>query len=382
MEAYKVGVTVALTNKVSQGLLLIQRDLKKTDAQAVALHATLNRISKLAIGGALLGGAGYAGLHAISKAVEPAKEYVHQLELARAAMANLKPAEAQLQMAQMTAAAWQTTGKVMTTTATDNLKALRELRMVFGDTQDAVQFLPQMQRLEGVLHSVLHGVGGVGAKDVAFTTAKMLELRGASMNPQTFQEQADLLTKAVIASGGKVTPQMAFMAQKYSGVGGMSYSNAFMYGMLPTLVQELGGSSTGNSLTSMYRAIVGGRIDKRSMAVWQRLGLADTSHADVGKDTALIPKGGMRGSDLFKTSPYRYVQEVLLPALISHGIVKKADQLQAIDQLFSNRVAARIAGILGVQGPRLEKDFNLIGQAGTTAYFDECSVDILVGAGV
>ena len=362
-EAFRVATTLSLTNQVSGVLGLIARDFIKTKAEATALQLELKKIKLLGLSGALIGGAGFMGLMAIKGAVKPASEYVHQLELAKAAGMT------QLEIAQATGAAWATTGKVMTTTATDNLKALRELRMVFGDTADAVKFLPQMQTIQSVLDNVLHGTGGVGAKDVAFTAAKMLELRGASMNTDTFRVQADLITKAVIASGGKVTPQMLLMAQKYAGIGGTSFSNDFMYGIMPTIVQELGGPSTGTSLTSMYRAIVGGRMDKRSLAVWQRLGLADTSHADVGKDLAMVNPRNIQGSELFKTNPFRYVQDVLLPALRSHGIVKQADQSAVIDQLFSNRNAGRIANIFGTQGPRIEKDFNLIGQAGSTSAY-------------
>jgi hypothetical protein len=362
-EAYKVGVTLALTNQVSSILGLISRDFIKTDREAKKLQASLKEIKILGMAGAVLGGVGFMGLAAVRGAVKPASEYVHQLELAKAAGMS------QLEIAQATSAAWETTGKVMTTTATDNIKAVRELRMVFGDTADAIKFLPQMQTIQSVLDNVLHGTGGIGAKDVAFTAAKMLELRGASMNPEMFQQQADLITKAVIASGGKVTPQMLLMAQKYAGIGGTSFSNDFMYGIMPTIVQELGGPSTGTSLTSMYRALVGGRMDKRSLAVWQRLGLADTSHADIGKDLAMVNPASIKGSELFKSNPYQYVQEVLLPALRLHGITRKEDQSAVLDQLFSNRNAGRIANIFGTQGPRIMKDFDLISGAGSTSAY-------------
>src|SRR4051794_10078925 len=124
-EAYKVGVTLALANQVSNILGLISRDFLKTDAEAKKLQTTLKEIKLLGLSGALLGGAGFMGLMAVKGAVKPASEYVHQLELARAAGMS------QLEIAQATAAAWATTGKVMTTTATENIKAVRELRMVF-----------------------------------------------------------------------------------------------------------------------------------------------------------------------------------------------------------------------------------------------------------
>jgi hypothetical protein len=370
-EAYKVGVTLALHNQVSSVLGLIARDFVKVNAQAKALQATLKEVKLLGMGGAILGGAGFLGLGLIKATIDPAKEYVHQLERARVALANVSPGQRQLEIAQMTAAAWKTTADVMTTTPADNLKAIQELRSVFGSTSDAVKFLPQMQSIQAILDNVLHGVGGVGAKDVAFTTAKALELRGASMDVATFRTQADLITKAVIASGGKITPQMLLQAQKYGGVGATSFSNDFMWGILPTLTQELGGSSTGNSLTSMYRAIVGGHMPKATLKLWSQLGLADTSHANVGADSAFVNPSNIKGSGLFKDSPFDYVRQILMPALIAHGIKSPQDQKSAIDQLFSNRNASRIANILGMQGPRLTKDFNLIGAAGSTRSLGE-----------
>ena len=78
-EAYKVGITIALTNQISRGLFLIQGDLAKTDAKAKQLHATLKEIKLLGIGGAILGGIGYAGLHALGKTLSAAKEYQQAL---------------------------------------------------------------------------------------------------------------------------------------------------------------------------------------------------------------------------------------------------------------------------------------------------------------
>ena len=362
-EAYKVGVTLALQNQVSGVLGLIARDFIKVNAHAKALQGTLKEVKLLGMAGAVVGGVGFLGLGLISRTIAPAKEYVHQLQLAKAAGMS------QLEIANATSAAWKTTGTVMTTTAAENLKSIRELRMVFGDTASAVTFLPQMQKIQAVLDSVLHGQGGVGSKDVGFAVAKALELRGASMNVANFQAQADLITKGVIASGGKVTPQMLLQAQKYAGVGGTSFNNDFMWGILPTLTQEIGGSTTGNSLTSMYRAVVGGHMPKATLKLWSQLGLADTSHANVGADSAFVSPSNIKGSGLFKNNPFEYIQQVLIPALVAHGITDRQDQSSAIDQLFSNRNASRIANILGMQGPRLLKDFNLIGQAGSTGAY-------------
>src|SRR5579875_2156142 len=110
-EAYKVGVTLSLQNQVSGVLGLIARDFIKVDKEAKKLQATLKEIKLLGLSGAVLGGFGFMGLGAIKAAVKPASEYVHQLELAKAA--GMK----QLEIAEATKAAWKATGDVMTTTA-------------------------------------------------------------------------------------------------------------------------------------------------------------------------------------------------------------------------------------------------------------------------
>ena len=78
-EAYKVGITIALNNKISSGLMLIKGDLAKTELQAAKLKQTLKEIKFLGIAGALIGGAGYAGLHALGKSLTVAKEYQQTL---------------------------------------------------------------------------------------------------------------------------------------------------------------------------------------------------------------------------------------------------------------------------------------------------------------
>lgn len=367
MEAYKIGVTLALTNQVSGALGAIARQFAATNKEAVALQSSLKQIKMLGFGGAIAGAAGFLGLDAIKGAVKPAMEYAHQLSLMN--VAGMK----QKEIAEATAAAWKTTGAVQTTTATENLQAIREMRMVFGDTADAVKFLPQMQKIQAVLDNVLGEKGAGGGKDVAFAAAKALELRGASKTPEAFQEQADLLTRGVIASGGKVTPQQILQAVKYGGVAASGFSNSFMYGILPTLVQELGGSGTGTALTSMNQAIIGGVMSQRSLKMWEELGLVDKSKEIFTKTGSLkgIERGGIVGGDMYQRDPLEYVNKVLIPALISHGHTEESDQQAIIARMFGNRTAARIANIMVTQGSRLQKDFDLIGQAGTSASYDQ-----------
>src|ERR1700733_3480817 len=117
-EAFKIGITIALTNTVSSALGMMAKDFAKTDAEALKLKATLKEIKTLGMAGALFGGIGYAGFKLIEATVKPAAEYAHQLNIMN--MAGMK----QVEIADAVGAAWKNSRDVLTTTATQNLKSL------------------------------------------------------------------------------------------------------------------------------------------------------------------------------------------------------------------------------------------------------------------
>lgn len=369
-EAYKVGVTLALQNQVSAALGLIAREFIKTDAEAKKLQGTLKEIKLLGMTGMILGGAGFLGLGAIKAAVKPASEYVHQLELAKVAGMS------QLEIAKATGSAWQATGKVMTTTASENLAAIRELRMVFGDTEHAIEHMATVQRLQAVLQTVRGG----SAHDEAYTVAKALEMKGAVKNPAEFEAAADLMTKAIIASGGKVAAADFLSTFKYGRAATIGWDDRFTYSILPTLIQEMkssggtgGAGGPGNALMSAYAAVVGGAVPQKALKVWQSLGLLDSSKIvwnKVGSAKGLRP-GGIMGSETFQSDPYRWTQQFLVPALVKAGYDTEAKQRQVLQYLFPNRTAGFIMSQMALQGWKFDRDQKIIGQASGLSAYDE-----------
>ena len=364
LEAYKVGVTIALTNHVSKALLGMRRDFQGTDAEAKKLQQTLNSIKKTGLAGITLGAGGYSIAKGLAAAVGPAKEYAHQINMAQEKLANLDPARRQLEMAQMTAAAWKTASEVITSTPTGNMKAVQELRMVLGSTELAAKVLPQAMRLEGLLANALHGEGGVKVKDVAFTALKGLELRGATATPELMAEEMQLVARAVIASNGRFDPAMFLQSIKYlKGGGRVTYSRDFMYGIMPTLAQEMGGSQVATALTSMERAVVDGRIDKKAMPEWVKYGFGTVT--GVTGETARIKA---KNADLMQVSPELYAQW-MEQSLIDQGVTEPNQRRAIFGKMFSNRNAGSVTTTLATQSGRLQKDFDLTKQAaGLEAY--------------
>src|SRR5580692_3874792 len=106
-EAFKIGITIALTNTVSSALGLMQKDFAKTDAAALKLRTTLNEIKVLGASGIMFGAVGYAGFKLLEGAVKPAAEYAHQLNIMN--MAGMKQAE----IADAVGAAWKNSSEVL-----------------------------------------------------------------------------------------------------------------------------------------------------------------------------------------------------------------------------------------------------------------------------
>ena len=316
--AYKIGITVALTNQVSSALGMIARDFVKTEAAATALKGRLKEIALLATSGAILGGLGYAGLRLTESLVKPATEYAHQLNIMN--MAGLSHVE----VAQAIGDAWRNTSTIITTTATGNLRMLLDLRNVLGSLAEAQAALPIVSKIQAVMASSSEeGVRRVASDNFAFNMAKALDIIGAARSPAEFERQAGMMSQVITAFQGRVTPAMFQSVFAYARQAKFGMSPEFMYQILPTLMLEYaqgtggaGGGSrgVGPALAAFSRLTLQGYINKKAMPELQALGLLDASSA-LRTTTSGTTAGPLRGADLAAANPFLWVQRVLMPAI-------------------------------------------------------------------
>lgn len=195
-DVYKIGVSIALANGVSSVLAIIGRDFLGLNASIAKVEKSFGRWG-LAIGGvaSILGGTAMTkGLISLAK---HGGEVNHQLELMK--IAGMQNGEIQASLAQ----AMKTSGSVMTTTLSENLAHIRELRYAFGDTSVAMSHMDEISKSNAVL-SAIKG----GGKDQVWELVKSLEQKGLTFDPKQFSSYVNTMTKVVEATGGKVTPQM------------------------------------------------------------------------------------------------------------------------------------------------------------------------------
>ncbi|QEL14790.1 phage tail tape measure protein [Limnoglobus roseus] len=352
-EVYKVGITIALANQVSRGLFAIRGDLVKTDAQAKKLNATLKEIKLLGIGGAILGGAGYAGLHALGKTLEAAKEY----QQAFAQFKSLNLGDAINSQADKFARG----SSVIGASATDLMRTTRDLATVLGDFGMAQQLAPGFSQLKFANQAVYGGHGMDFSENQLRALEKIIEMKGGFKSPQDFLGQASMMQQVIAGTGGMVKPADYLAFIKTAGVAGRLLDNkSFYYGMEP-LIQELGGNRTGTGLMSAYNNLAQGRSTVRASTELMKLGLLDPSMVEYTKIGTIkqVRPGALKDNAGFGANPYQWMQETLLPAMRSKGITSEQSVLQEMGVIFGNRTASSLFSLMFLQQEKIAKNMKL-----------------------
>lgn len=346
-DAYKVAVRISLIDKVSPALAGIASYLAKTGKDVDQLQTKLNKIKMLGAVGAASGAAGFAGLGLIGKMIKPAEEYAHQLNIIN--MAGWTHAE---QVAAI-GDAWKNTRSVITTTATDNLRTLLDLKNVLGTMDEARVALPIVSRIQAVLAASSEGKISGNSKELGYSMAKALDIIGAAKNPEEFEKQADMMAKVIIATQGRVTPEAFKSVFQYARQARYSMSDEFKYEILPSLIQE--NSSTGGGgggsrgvgpmLAALYRVTNQGYINKKSLPLLEHLGLVEGNSA-LKTTTQGTTVGKFKAADLAAANPFEWVQKVLMPSIYTaYGKNVSEQQVQSIiGEIFrGNQLAASMA---------------------------------------
>lgn len=358
-DAYRVAVKLSLVNNVSTGLLGISRQLIGTGKDVDALQAKLSKLKKLTLIGGAMSASGVFGLGMIGNALKPATEYAHQLNIMN--MAGLK----QKELADAIGDAWKNTGTVITTTATENLRSLLDLRNVLGSMDEARMALPIVSRIQAVLASSSEGQISGNSKDLAYSMAKALDIIGAAQNKQSFERQAELMAKVIIATQGRVTPEAFKSTFQYARQAKYNMTDEFKYGILPSLIQENAASGGGGGgsrgvgpmIAAFHRWAVQGYINKKSLPELQSLGLVDASSA-LRTTTEGTTIGGMKYAELAAQNSYEWTQTVLIPALQrKYGEMTKDQMMMHIAAITrGNQLAGGLIGEYAFKPINFQRD--------------------------
>lgn len=378
---YEIGVRMTMYENVSPVLTALAHHF-------LHLHHTIDRATaaawkfRTAVAGAA---AAFAGIQ-IGKGVVSAIEHGNKLVAVQNQMtaAGWKYKEIQ----EATAKAWELTAKHQSIGAAEILAMQKEMAPVLGDRHHAVEMAGQMTKLM----VAFQGAFGVDSAAKFHTQVRDAiragELSANVLQPERFEKYLDGMAKTLKAFGGTITPSDYFMATKYGRAGAINWNDEFTNLILPTIMQELGASSTGTGLMTLYQAVVGGRMRLRSINMFDRMGLIDQSKLNTEDLTAegrikRMSPGAIRGSRMLMENPFEWVWQVMIPAFLDKGVISQAG-LDAIKQgkikdgigkearkamtetiaiMFGDRTAQGIVDLLALQWKKIMRDKKLIGEA-------------------
>lgn len=325
----------------------------------------LARMQSRAAGLAHMAGAGWmvggiASGRLAHSVAHDAAEFQHQR--AMMAVGGMKPAE----IAEATEKA--TSMRVLGMSSADNMRAIAELRMVFGSTAHAIEHVGTVQRAAASLKAINPNMD---AESEAYNLARSLELKGVSNDPKHFLRLQNMMVQAINASHGKITGSDFMGFTSRAGTGTTSTLSDFFYTRIaPSLIQEMHPETAGRALSTLRRQLLGGHMQLQSAAEWMNLGLVDRNKVAFDKigHVKKIKPGAIIDNELFSTDPYAWIQAYLAPALKRKGITSDEKIAAEMATLFSDRYAENMATILLKQKARLEKDATLAeGGAGIDA---------------
>lgn len=324
-DAYTIAIRLSMVNAVSPGLQILSKQFGMLDAQALAFQKRLNGVMTLFKVGAGLMGAGALGLYATSKMMKPALEYEHQVNIMR--MAGMS----QIQMNEAIADSWANTGKVITTTASGNLKTMLDLRTAFAaigetDFQKTRDMLPVITKINAVLASATQGSFKGFDKDQTATLIQALSLVGANKNAEEFSKEAWMMEQVMVATQMRVTPAAYQTFFRRAQNAKFVMDDTFKYGVLPTLLMEntSAGGGTGargiGLLAGQIRQLitwgVQGSVNRLSLPQLASMGLFDptTALSTTTSGTTVAP---IKGADLLQADPFKWFMDVFNPAMIA-----------------------------------------------------------------
>jgi hypothetical protein len=256
---------------------------------------------------------------------------------------GVSPAEADATVAQARGIARATPG----ITIGHALGAAVDLKSILGGTDSdptsmgpALTALPAFTQMMAVLN-----IAGRQRGDPTYAAARAQELLGHLVDERThgvsseaLQRQLDMALRVSVATNNRVNPTDYMMFARRARAAGMSLNEDALYGTVPSLIQQLGGSQAGTGAMAMFRQFSTGTMTQNRVAELQRLGILNRrAHWDHGRVTTM--QRDLVGYDQIVSDPVQWIASVLKPALERAGITDRLAQARAAQSLGSTATA-------------------------------------------
>ncbi|WP_141111381.1 phage tail tape measure protein [Chromobacterium haemolyticum] len=343
------GVTRALKEQQRALEQTSQRSQKLQENKA-RLRGSLDRAGQLGMPVVNVGSLPRAIVSGMRSPIEESKHYQTEFQRVRALGIGDKEAN----RAKQFAANLNAYG----VSATETLELDRDAWAVFADRDHAEMVTPVLTRMK-FANKAMFGEGEGQEKDKQLMDMmKVIEMRGGANNQKDFMAQANKVQQVIAATGGRVGPNEWYRFTKRSGLAGQGLSNEAFYYKMEPVIQEMGGDTAGQAWMSAYQNLYQGRTTKRAALLLDKFDLigdrSKIKHDKAGQVSFLNP-GALKGAATFKTDPFKWIDEILLPTLEKKGIKDRQQIEDVLGGIFTNRNASGLFGKLVLQRKQFAK---------------------------
>lgn len=238
----------------------------------------MKSISRLAVGGGLLAGAGAFGLGLFKKPIEDATEYERKL----ASLRQMGLGDAQIADARKFVEATNIIGASMQDRLrlfVDAQGSFRESGMSGAAALAAAKTMTPVLAQYEVATQMLSGPQRDAAEGSMRNLNKIVEMMGGLTDTGRARAIADGVFKAAQSSGRMVDERHLKQFVAYGSSATNQLSLRTIFGGLEPIIGEMGGSTTGVGLRTAYNRVNGmlALMPRRTQEELRRLGLADAS---------------------------------------------------------------------------------------------------------
>lgn len=260
---------------------------------------------------------------------------------------------------------------------TERMTMLRDMHEVMGNYEEAKAITPLFSRMLAANKGVFGEEGNRFDNKTFQALGKVIEMRGGTNSEAEMFRQADFAQKVLTGSAGLVTPKDMLAFMKTGGVAARLLSNRAFYEESAPMIQEMGGTRFGTSIMSAHQNLAMGRGSLQAMKEAARLGIIDPKmieYTSIGTIKRVLP-GALKAADLFNTSKFEYLLNVLVPAIREKGVVGPGHRLitgnainddqivNELNVLFSQRTAANAFAQMYLQRNKIEKNVGVTDKA-------------------
>ena len=301
-----------------------------------AAHQRQHDIAHHGIGNYVAGAAaGAVSAHGVMSALEKALEAGAERQTTIIGMRNAGMGEEEIKRA--VDLATKTSRDAPNLDISQILELHKEARSGVSHPEEAFQLMPDLARATSVLKGL--GAGNANIADIV----KGGESLGLMNDPHRFHTYLDSQVRAMKVMGKTITTEQIYEAAKYSKAAGGTLSDDFLNLTMPSLIQEMHGSSAGDALSSLTKTLRGGLQHKHvPVTKLKELGLLeDPSQIRRAHKTGEILgyTGKVKGDDLLATDPDRWFLEYFDKAAEAHGYTKLADKTKLLSETLPGTAA-------------------------------------------